>query len=154
MAHITKVLDVQHAFEKDLKGGTGYEGECRRVTAYHVQVLMRSLQMLCAVTTKTSRYGTMSGRTVRADDPNDENGWRERVLGRLRLLCGAPEYPPLMHGDFFVLRSGLILSRTRRTDEHLGSKSSMLSKSFAVVEILLHDSSHVQPLPSQLREST
>ena len=26
MAHIAKVLDVAETFEKDLKGGTGYEG--------------------------------------------------------------------------------------------------------------------------------
>lgn len=26
MAHIGKVLDVAETFEKDLKGGTGYEG--------------------------------------------------------------------------------------------------------------------------------
>ena len=42
MAHINKVLDVQHAFEKDLKGGTGYEGECLRITFSNVQVLIRS----------------------------------------------------------------------------------------------------------------
>lgn len=26
MAHISKVLEVAETFEKDLKGGTGYEG--------------------------------------------------------------------------------------------------------------------------------
>lgn len=35
MAHIAKVLDVAETFEKDLKGGTGYEGKFR-----HTQILL------------------------------------------------------------------------------------------------------------------